>query len=361
MPEPITAAVPPPSSQTVVSGPTPKVDLVAEYDLPDDTDAEFQAEAESQGAIGVETVPPPPPAPAPPKHTHTHSRVMTRLARRAGFTDEELAETSPDDLKDALLVAQDEARATGAANAAGRASAGGNASTPQPTGPQPPREAEPAPEAFDVGLDEADYGAPLVGALKKMADHFQAKLAALEKGLSGLGQIESRRQMQTAAEQIDAGFGDLGDTFHPLLGKGQRGEVGEAEMERRIAVVNSVQRRPGKGPLRQQIAERAREMFGLGADKVPIVPGGNASTQPARQTPPRDPETGQFVTGDGGAGAGLTEEQWAGAGLARPTQRVAPQEPKGDRRAEKAVNDWKQRNGYTREALQAGREEDDFE
>lgn len=356
MPEPVTTQVPPPVSEQVIVAPAPAshgaartstTDLVAEYDL--DDDGQFDNDLNPDPLLAAAGKPTPA-AQTPPPARPRHSALVRRLAKELGVKDEDLDVASPEEAERLVAALHEQRQSTRLTNQIERTPTPAVAQpAPQPAAPQSHQEAAPAPEEFDLGLSEDEFDPALLAALKKLTGHFAAKVAELKQGLAGLTQVEQRRQQQTVAEQIDAGFADLGEDLVGTLGKGGRADLrdGDPALDRRMAVLHSLQRRPGTGTLRQQVAARAKELFGTAAAPAAPQPEPQAPPAPKRR-PVQHPVTGQF-TGEFeeiDEGQQARQDAWARAGLARPTSREHPPEPKGDRRAAKAVAAFQQSNGF---------------
>lgn len=386
MPEPLTPQVPPPSSEQVIVGPAPapgrtsRIDLVSEYELDDDgqfgdanPDPLAVASASGRKVESPKVEGPKPAAQTPPPKPQ-HSPLVRRMAKELQVSDEDLDVATPEEAERLLAALHEQRAATKLSNQIERsptpspAGAGGQVPVPAP---QQQQEARPAPEGYDLGISEDEFDPALVSALKKMAAHFAGQLTELKQGLGSLSQIESRRQAQTTLEQIDAGFADLGAEFHGLTGRGGRGELreGDPALDMRMAVLTSLQRRPIEGkPLREAVAIRSREMFAglLGVNVLGLMEGAKPSEPaPAKPTrrPVQHPVTGQF-TGEYEDVPSPEDRQrqdaWARAGLARPTSRQHPEEPKGPRRAAKAVAAIQEANGFGEYAPTSGDEETDL-
>jgi hypothetical protein len=212
----------------------------------------------------------------------THSRLMANLAYQAGLTDQDLEETSPEELKNYLDHLETKRR-----------------NQPAPINTQPPEE-----EDIDLGLPNIEtYDDHLVAVLKK-----QAKTQRdLEKRLAERDRADQQAGTMNAFQQMDAAFTELNQPG--LFGSGPMASVTDAGIKRRrTAVVASIQQDPPKAAnLREAIRLRAMELFGVEAK--------SANQQQLEET----------------------KKQWNQGGVAVPTARQPSGKPKGEKAAVAAV------------------------
>lgn len=243
-----------------------------------------------------------------------HSRFLILQARDLGISQEEIDDTPTKQLERVVYYLNKQQRQR----------------------PDEPKvEAKTAPvveEDMDLGIDEAVVEPSIVKAMKKLAKGQKdkdAKIAALEQELGTVKQNESRREAQTAAERIDAGFGDLGPEYESIFGKGRGNEMEASDrcLHRRRAVLQSLNADPPKtGTLRDNVRRRALELFGQ-PDAVQA------------ETPEPEPKPAPSKK------KGPTQEEWNEAALARPTQRANSSEKYGVKRAEKAAHEFLKSKG----------------
>lgn len=292
---------------------TAKPDLSEQYNL---DDSAFDAELDGDPTDFTPPAPKAPDAkPAPPKDPETgrfvarkHSPALVAKAAKLGVSQATLDEIAPEDLAAYLAV-----EAFERSHAAPKAESTVHVdSSPAIAGK------EPAADALDLsGLDDG-YDPTIRDLFKKMA----AKIEALEQGHGQVNDYIRRQASEQATSQTDLGFEDLGDGAERLFGKGagialQGKPESQAAFKRRMAVVNSLRADPIKGvSIRQAVKQRAGELFGdLIADAPAAPPAPKDDAPKPRYTP----------------------DEWQQAGLPRPTHRNGSPEPKGEKKATKAV------------------------
>lgn len=238
---------------------------------------------------------PPPPAPAPePKPAEKkHSKATIRLAAELGIPAHEIEALDPD-VADERVYQLTRSRLT------------------SPASPPPPPAPEPKEEEYDLGIDESEYDEGLVKALKSMGKKFLSENKALKAEIEKMNAEKAQQSQSQAVNAIDDAFAKAGmDSF---FGKGGRLALADDSFElmRRQTVLSSLQKKPiNDMTLADAIKTRAKELFGVEPQQE--KPAG------AKQAPPS-----------------YTPEQWAAGGVAKPTDREAP-EPKGPNRAAKKL------------------------
>jgi hypothetical protein len=349
--------------------PTPK-DLVSEYDFgPEETELdEFdlpptkatEAKPETpRGSGGQEKSGESAPTPAAPRH----SPIVLQLAEEYGLEGDDL-NVPPEQLERTvrLIHRRELARQKSIADYASRDQAASpGADSHPPAGPAPAGgqslPAQRVEKEDDLLAPLAKYNdlvhEDVIGLFRDVVAPLVKKVRDLEGGVSTLAKIETGRREVSIREQIDQGFGSLGEAFQGVFGQGAYDDMDKESMEfqRRHFVVQSLQQKPGTGPLKAQIARRARELFGAG---VPATTAG--APQSAEENPPRpaasrpkDPATGRFLS-DEEAEAKAKEEAWVRGGLQRPTHREPTDLPKGPKRAKIAVAGYLKQHGLNGDA-----------
>ncbi len=290
--------------QPAATSPVPNTSVVADqYDL-DDTDynpewdqQEPSKPISSQKPAVAEQPPASPSRPRNPDGTFkaAHSPRLSRMATDMGMTQAEIDELNPDALE---AVVEQEYRRARAESAAQRTQKGVlDAVEP---GDSPPEVPPAKPEEIDLGIDESQWDPTIVGLFKSQAQ----KIASLEARLNAVQGHQQAQVNASLTERADAVFGQ-----HELLGKGKYHELtpDSPEMQRRNAVAMLVRADKSRLSLEQKLTKAIETLF----------PGAAAPTAPTKASP--------------------TPEEWAEAGLARPTQRNGSPEPKGPKRAKQAV------------------------
>jgi len=236
-----------------------------------------------------EPEPEPPPAPAKPKH----SRLLVSAARQVGLTDDDLEDASPEDIRLAIQLRQQEAVE--------------RAKTAKVKAEEPEEE-------FDWGEIEDDDNPGKTRKIREdevapgIVKNIKAQAARTRKIEAALAEVsrsaQSSEQAKTYA-RIDAVFAGL---KNPLFGSGPVDALtpGGPEHARRNMVLNAALRMPSaKADLEACIREAAKVFA------IPTAAAPKAETE--------------------------AEREWKDAGLARPTSRKPVAEPKGTKAAEKAV------------------------
>lgn len=269
-------------------------------------------------ATGGEEYEPVEPTPEPPKPVHPQWALDA--ARELGYSELEIQSATPEQLtaelhraQRALLRRQQEAARFDA--------------TRQDVERRPQPAPQSAPEEDEFDLAEADYDPKVYKLLKTL----HAENKALKKHVSGLSEREEKRTTGALFEKFDEAFAALPDDLLPLFGDGGGSDLDPKsdEMLRRRAVLAATGLTPDQAATMGQTAfNRAvhavvKKMFAQArpAQTQPAAPadpygnplGGGAGERqpPGRQTPPKDPVTGRFVS----------PEEWNASALARPTQR----------------------------------------
>ncbi len=241
------------------------------------------------------------PEPTRPKH----SRRLVQMATDLGIPQAEIDSTPNEALEDTVYHLHRQAMAH--TEHLRRTSVPDQAPpSGQPVGLGEPA-APPRPEEEpDLGLDPALYDGPLLQVLKNQAKQIQA----LQTQLS---QQERARANETLAERIDRSF----ERHHTHLGKGSKSDMkaDSSEYLRRMAVLALVDRLGEKGgSLEARIDKAVETLYGEAKAPPEHVPAGGPSDELAKR-----------------------RDVWNNAAVARPTQRAGLPEPKGSKRAEKAV------------------------
>lgn len=300
MPEPVTPAVPPPASKPV--SPFDLGEIMAEYET-DRAAAEKPAEPQSQTAAEK-------PAEKKPESLGVApgDRRKARLVRRAvelglGRPEAELMDV--EDLEDEVHYLSEKALAEARAEAKAAAAVRVKDET-----------AAAIPEEIDLGVPKESVDGlddDLVKILRKQA----AEIAELKRQMASGAQAQQAREAATVGQRLDALF--AGD--EAAFGKKPTGKTDPRSKEgaRRLAVIAYLNNLAGSKQATTLEADFAAAVEALGFSSA--APG----VELARQE----------------------EDRWAKAGAARPTQRNAQPEPKGEGRAARAVQEKREELGLT--------------
>ena len=192
------------------------------------------------------------------------------------------------------------------------------ARVPQPA-PAPPVE-----EDFDFGVDLSDFDPRLVAALKKAAKAPQDELKALRASVQEKEQRDAVREVSGNIEMLDAAFAKLAN---PLLGDGAGHTLAadpskKAEFQRRIAILNAAGitdvRQVNRLTIMKLLREANELLFG--------------ATTPAAADP-------YAAALNGKPKPRVSPEEWAAAGVARPSHRNGSPELKGEQLAIKNLTE----------------------
>lgn len=306
---------------------------------------------------------PPTPTPAPEPKKYQHATPVAEAALRCGWTKAELDATPPEQLAADVFRLTQELHRQQLEDAREAALARTQFDRPAPPQQQP----TPAPEPKDpweeeIDRDLAEYDDGIKSKFKKAARVRDDELKALREKVAALEEREVKRTQQSTFEVLDDAFATLGESAAAVFGGLTRAElVAEATeahrgyLVRRGAVVQAAGLTNADAPavVRRKIAAAARLLYGdaaFGARPPAESPADYASPsgQPApRPAPPKDPGTGRFLP-RGGAPA-PTEEEWAAAGAAVPTQRATADLPPGPSKAERTAAKWMKEHGWQAE------------
>lgn len=194
--------------------------------------------------------------------------------------------------------------------------------------PEAKKPAEGKKPAGKLKLDFSQYDDDLAGALRELDE----RLSRLEDEYPLVKEKVIAKERQEIYSEIDRAFEELGPAYAKLFGKGPASSLDAAglELERRMAVLQSIQRNPGKGdkPLRQLIKERAEKLFGQ-----------------AQMSP------------EGAERLGGMAKLWNAGVLAQPTSRALGEEPKGELRAARAVSQLLRDKGKSLDDFPASEED----
>lgn len=317
MPEPtvtVTSLVSPPAAGTTVQA------QIDSYLKASDTVGDALDRPLSSLAAETPETPAPPVSTTPvsPAATHKHPSTLTKWATALGITDAEINEMSTPDLSSAVTAIRQLATFSQPA--------------PEPKAPVP---STPAPELglkwsakADSIIDPewreefATAVAPLVAEIKRLQG-LEAELGGVK---THLGQQEHRRTMRG----IDGVFQKLGAGYEGVFGTGGVEDVAKdsPEWEARVATIRAAESMPGN--FLKNLEAKAKALYGRFA---------TSDGEPASKIKARDPQTGRI------AKAEETAEEWAAATVGKPTNRLPAPEPKGERRAAKAIQQLAAQNG----------------
>jgi hypothetical protein len=263
----------------------------------------------------------------PPPKKHRHTPGMVQLARHFGYSQDDLDETSPADLRSELSLLQTEV---------GRA-------TPKPTA-EPAK--KPTPEAVD---EEEAYLAKLEANPEMDQEHvkflrkLKAKAEAADKKAAKVEEFDERDKKRETAkhvEMLDNAFAALPKKYHKLFGTdgmaditnpGVRGWRMEGVKEAKIEGGES------QRSMNKKIAEAAAKIAAGEVEEDEPEPNPNDPyelSKPKKKVQAKDPETGRF-----------TEEDFARAKIAKPSvKKIAA----GELTAVEATRNYLRQNGDPR-------------
>lgn len=269
--------------------------------------AQYEVEEAGPAAATPAETPPAPQAPEPAKPRHP--AWLTKMAADLGVEQEDVDSSTQAELE--RLVRYQARQAKAEANDLRREKA-----------QQRPQEApEPEPDLWGKDSDgkpyaEQDYLPGIASAIKEVHS-LRKEVKELRSALEGLGHSERRREAETAAERIDRFFVELGSEYKEVFGEANRADIdtGSPEFKRRMAVINSLGDMPVSHPqFKSKMHQAAKEIFG---DRV---------KPPA--SPPAAPAAEAYTP---------EQKRWVNGGVSKPTHREGSAEPKGPKKAEKAV------------------------
>lgn len=244
----------------------------------------------------------------PKPKTYEHSASWRRRAEELGMSAGEIGALSPEDLKDEVL----DRRWKQAIETRGQAPSETRQAGSPPEGQGRPagQESDPA----EITLDEAQFDPALVSAFKKLADDNKS----LRDRLAQVEQYAAGQQQMSLAARADRVFAKYED----VLGKGRGHELdpNSDELARRKVILSVVDSDKGPGTIEQKIERAYARIY-----------GGKPQSKP-------EPEPK--------ASGRISREEWAEAGLARPTHRGNGQEPKGERKAVATAGRIMRERGY---------------
>lgn len=285
-----------------------------EDDLPGEEESSFDASRDSLPAPSGQKpaeaqgpqAPPASPSETPAKQERKHSRLALRQARDLGFTPDQVATLSEDELEDLIYDRNTQLHA--AAHA--RLSAGAPAEGRSPA----PAEEE---DKIDLGFDESLVDENIVKVMKDLKKTTKEQEKELRR-------LQAERQQEAASSvgrhvnnTIDEGFASMGKKYEKVFGTGQVEKLADQKARHRrqavVAVAAQQLLAAGAEPTPRDIARHLKEAAeSLYGDLV-----AEDDTPPA-ETP--------------------AQKKWKEGGLARPTQKES-REPKGEKRAVQAVKE----------------------
>lgn len=247
------------------------------------------------------------PAELEPKVDPKHSHFTTRLALEAGLSQSEIDGYTPDALE-AVVAREYKQLRTERERRFARAAEEPSGVPIEFADNPPPKPAEVDPE---LDFKDDDF-TPSVSKRLRKVDALEKQVAELTKKLDAVnGHLVAQNQM-TVQQKLDAFFAEKSDRY----GAGSRADLekDDPNLHRRMAVVKLAESIMAQGESPVSALKRADKI--IYGDK-PAEPKPAAALKPDEPTP--------------------REREWAEGGVARPTQQVPPEEPKGKRRAVRAV------------------------
>ncbi len=300
---------------------SPKQNIAEQYELGDAashdaapepavpaTPTEPQPAAVSQSASNV---PEPPPAHSLPRNPDgtfaprateppQHSSRLIEMAHDFGLSDDEISSLPTPILEKAvhkLYKQQQELFRQHSIQATLQQPPSQPAQIPDGSG-VPGGTPEPTPS--DLGINEADYDPGLMGVIKKL----QAEINTLKAAHQQTAQLSFNEQCDIAFAKHKA-----------HVGEGTRSDLTDDSpfLARRVAILNMVKLMPQKGTLQSRIDKAVETLYG-----TPAKPDAPAPT--AKSSAPR-----------------VTEEEWRGGSLQKPTHRKPSDEAPGVAKATRSV------------------------
>lgn len=314
--------MPQPTTPTAEVAADPGKALLEKYEIAEDPTSTGEPESEPAAPAAASTTPPPSVPASVANDAPKHPASLVARARKAGFDDDDLADLSTDDLRDAVSQRQAERAATAAAervlNAAGRPI---DPVTKQFLPANQPAASAPEREEFQLGMTREEFeAAGVTGELHPVIQKALAPLAAELKALKAdnarlLAEAQGRRQ----ADHLDKA--DREFVKHPdLFGSGSRDDLDPKgdEWNRRLAVLRVM----------DTIPAGERTTFGKDFDRTRrlLFP---AAAAPAPKPAP--------AAGANGTVPDPIAERMQNGHMLPPTQRAGKPAPKGVRRAEETV------------------------
>lgn len=303
----------------------PGAELLKQYEAAEYEDSTDEAEAAPAPKPATPNTPPPStPASVAAESPPKHPAALVARARKAGFDDDDLADLSTDDLRDAVATRQAERAAEAAAarvlNAAGRPY---DPATGRLLPTNAPAPEAPAEDVVPLGMTAADFEAQgiapeLHGVLQKALAPLYAQIKQDRETIQQLLGSDRRRTAGEVVTKFDKLFAKHADVYGDA--PFEELDSSSSEFERRQAVYAALNRLPQdqRTTLEKDFAKAHARLFGS------VKP----ATPPAA---PKEPTPEPVEIPDPIA------ERFANGHALRPTQRNGKPEPKGARRATQAV------------------------
>ena len=318
--------------------------IIDEYSLPDaNFDPSLDMRPEDYRGDRQPSGSSPTPA-AQPKHS---PRLLKR-AEAMGMTPEEADGYSSEQLDDMLWRIREEAMKSRHNSDLDRKEvpsvtpAAGVAPQPPPVAPKHELDLK---ELTDAGLTE-EFAKTLKGSIERLVEKrleaalsSNERLSKLEEGLKHIDRRVQSREQETENQQLDRLFGELGDSYESVVGKGAGIDLSKsdkASFAARMAIIREASSLAGeKGDYKQHLKAAAETLYGR-LVKTEKRPSPAPKAKPAVK--PADVGLDEEIELEDEPKDALTE-QWERGGMHRPTSRTPSPEPKGTNRAVKAVRE----------------------
>ena len=255
---------------------------------------------------------------APVAPTYKHSNLLLGRAKEVGLTDDVIAETPTEDLRDYINSREAHRREQDFRTAMDK----GKVQTPQVGLPE---SSIPNSNPDDPAFDRTLYDEGLL-------NYFEKKIASLEARLNEVHGYQREQIRESLQQKYDREFEALGKEFEPFLGKGRGKDLDNdsTELLLRRKVIEDAYKLSGNNPDPERVASKLKEAAMKRFRKVPEIV---EKKQKPVGGPPDDL---------------LKEvEDWNNAGLQIPTNRSGGRElpPVGRERAVMEVANAMRENG----------------
>lgn len=233
----------------------------------------------------------------PDQNIPAHPAYLVSMAKKLGFSDEEIQGIPPETLGLAVAKVQETKLAERRDASIERTHHEVADRARQSDAPVPPQKDE-----FELPVEE--YDDKLVGVLKRQ----DKELKALKAEIAQLRNVEINRQNETLTQKLDRLFdGQPKERFGEGPGKKLDGK--SAEMRRRMAVLREMETL-GPGDIEDHFEKAVTTLYGATPKSSEVTPDNALEDR---------------------------KEQYRNGGLARPTHRNGAPEPKGVSKARQSV------------------------
>ncbi len=276
--------------------------LIEQYEVGDETSV-VETPAETATPPSVETAPVPRDdkgrfvSQSTPESPHSPAPAyLVRMAKHAGFTDEEIQGIPPEALGLAVAAVHERRREDVVERTHHEAADKARQGAASP--PVPPQADEP----FELPAEE--YDDKLLNVLKRQ----DKELKTLRQEIAQLRNVEVSRQNETLTQKIDRLFDESKADDRFGKGPGKKLAKDSPEMKRRLAVLREMETL-GPGDIEENFEKAVTTLYGAAPKPKPA---------PEKELEAR-------------------KEEWNRSGVARPTHRVGAPEQNGRGKAISAV------------------------